>query len=107
MNSTPLMLIRFFSIVAALLLSGQALASDGRAIYQSSCVACHGSGAAGSPKTGDTQAWAPRIAKGIDLLMDSAIKGVPGTAMLPRGTCTTCSDEDLRAAIEYMISNSQ
>ena len=88
----------------------QAASADqeqGKAVFQASCVGCHGTGAAGSPKVGDKAAWAPRIGKGIDLLMESARNGVPGTAMMARGTCGACTDDDLRAAIEYMISLSQ
>ncbi|MCG8429134.1 MAG: c-type cytochrome [Chromatiales bacterium] len=82
-------------------------AADGEAIYGRACIACHLSGAAGAPKLGDKAAWEPRIAKGMDALLQSAINGVPGTAMTPRGTCANCSDDDLKAAIEYMISKSQ
>jgi len=78
---------------------------SGEEIYNSTCMACHGTGAAGAPKVGDAAAWAPRIAKGIDGLLSSAINGL--NVMPPRGTCATCSDADLKAAIEYMISKSQ
>lgn len=77
----------------------------GEAIYSKSCVACHGAGVAGAPKFGDKAAWEPRIAQGIDTLLSTAINGKG--AMPPRGTCMDCSDDDLKAAIEYMTSNSQ
>ncbi len=64
-------------------------------------------GISGSPKLGDKAAWEPRIAKGMDALMQSAIDGIPGTAMPPRGTCATCSDADLKAAVEYMVAEAQ
>jgi cytochrome c5 len=60
---------------------------------------------AGAPKLGDAGAWAPRVAKGFDSLMSNAINGL--NAMPPRGTCTTCSDEEIQGAIEYMTENSQ
>ena len=60
---------------------------------------------AGAPKFGDKAAWEPRIAQGIDAMLSTAINGKG--AMPPRGTCMDCSDADLKAAIEYMISNSQ
>ena len=79
----------------------------GEAVYNKSCMACHKTGAANAPKVGDSAGWSPRIAKGMDALLQSAINGIPGTAMLARGTCGACSDEDLKAAIDYMVSNSQ
>ena len=77
----------------------------GISVYNSKCIICHGSGVAGAPKIGDKAAWAPRIAQGMDTLLANAIKGK--NAMPPRGTCTECSDADLQAAIEYMISQSE
>ena len=50
-------------------------------------------------------AWAPRIAKGIDALLVSATNGL--NAMPPKGLCMDCSEDELKGAIEYMISNSQ
>lgn len=82
-----------------------AAARSGQEIYQSTCFACHGTGAAGAPKLGDTAAWAPRISQGIDTLLSNAINGL--RAMPARGTCANCSDDDLKAAIEYMVENSK
>jgi cytochrome c5 len=78
---------------------------DGQKIYQTSCQACHATGAAGAPKLGDKEAWAPRIATGMDAMLTSAINGK--NAMPPKGACMSCSDADLKAAIEYMVSQSQ
>ena len=93
-------------VAAGLLLaaSGSVLA-DGQKTYQSSCQSCHASGVAGSPKLGDKAAWAPRIATGVDAMLAVAIKGKG--AMPPRGACAACTDDDLKAAIEYMVSQSQ
>ena len=79
-----------------------AAASPGETIYNQSCFVCHGAGVAGAPKLGDKEAWAPRIALGKDALLTTAINGKG--AMPPRGTCATCSDDDLVAAIDYMLS---
>ena len=48
---------------------------SGEEVYKAQCIACHGTGAAGSPKFGDAAAWAPRIATGYDALLHSALKG--------------------------------
>ncbi|WJW75419.1 c-type cytochrome [Thiohalobacter sp. IOR34] len=80
-------------------------AADGKQIVTQSCFACHGTGAAGAPKIGDKAAWAPRIAQGMDTLLQNAITGL--RAMPPKGTCMTCSEAELKAAIEYMVSQSQ
>jgi len=95
------------TLIAGILLSvsGSVFAADGQQIYQASCQACHATGAAGAPKLGDKEAWAPRIATGMDAMLSSAINGK--NAMPPKGACMSCSDEDLKAAIEYMVSQSQ
>lgn len=82
-------------------------AAAGEAVYKRACAGCHMTGAAGAPRVGDASAWQPRIAKGSAALVQSAITGVPGTAMMARGTCGTCSDDDIRAAVEYMIAQSR
>jgi cytochrome c5 len=78
---------------------------SGEQVYNGNCVACHGTGVAGAPKFGDAAAWAPRIAKGMDALLASATNGL--NAMPPKGLCMACSTDELRGAIEYMVSNSK
>ncbi len=78
---------------------------SGEEVYNGACIACHASGAAGAPIVGDHTAWAPRIAKGMETLLQHAINGF--NIMPPRGTCATCSDAELQAAIEYMVGKSQ
>lgn len=80
-------------------------AADGKSVYDSVCMACHATGAAGAPKTGDTGAWTARIDKGMDTLVDHAINGF--NAMPPRGGNAGLSDEEVRAAVQYMVDNSQ
>lgn len=79
----------------------------GEEVYNTACMACHSTGAAGAPKVGDVAAWAPRIAKGIDALYASGTGGVAGTGMMPKGGCVNCSDEEVHAAVDYMVANSQ
>ena len=78
-----------------------AAAVDGQKVYQAACQACHAAGVAGAPKLGDKEAWAPRIAKGEDALLASVNNGL--NAMPPKGACMSCSEDDLRAAVEYMV----
>ncbi len=80
-------------------------AASGEAIYGKACVVCHASGAAGAPKLGDKGAWGGRVGLGLDALVQSVTNGKG--AMPPRGTCTDCSDDDLRAAVEYMLTKVQ
>src|SRR6185295_13225690 len=80
-------------------------ADKGKAIYDGTCVACHGAGIAGAPKFGDKAAWAPRIAKGNDALYQSALKGKG--AMPPKGGNTGLKDEDVKAAVDYMANSSK
>jgi cytochrome c5 len=95
------------AITSAVLLGFASLASaaDGQAIYQQSCQSCHAAGVAGAPKLGDKDAWAPRIAAGMDAIMSSVMNGK--NAMPPKGACMSCSDEDLTAAVQYMVEQSQ
>ncbi|ERP87898.1 cytochrome C [Alcanivorax sp. P2S70] len=88
--------------------AGEEVASgprSGEEVYNASCGACHASGAAGAPKTGDAGAWAPRIAQGEATLVKHAIEGL--NAMPPKGMCMTCSDDEIKAAVEYMVEKSK
>ncbi len=80
-------------------------ARSGEDIYKASCFGCHGTGVAGAPKFGDAAAWKARSGAGLDGLTKSAIAGKG--AMPPRGTCASCSDDDIKAAIKYMLDNSK
>ncbi|WP_174874877.1 c-type cytochrome [Vogesella oryzae] len=73
----------------------------GKKIYESVCVACHGSGAAGAPKFGDKAAWAPRLQPGLDEVLKIATKGL--NAMPPKGGFTG-SDAEFKAAVEYLTN---
>ncbi len=73
-------------------------------LYQGACLACHTTGAAGAPESGDADAWKTRLAKGLDLLVTSAISGVG--AMPPRGG-SQYNDNQIRAVIEYILAESK
>jgi cytochrome c5 len=80
---------------------------SGEEVFNTTCMACHSTGAAGAPKYGDKAAWADRIAKGKDALYNSALHGVAGTGMVAKGGCAKCSDEEVQAAVDYMIAGSK
>ena len=73
---------------------------DGATVYNTVCAACHGSGVAGAPKAGDKAAWAPRIAAGMAALLKNASAGKG--AMPPKGGSADLSDDELKAAVEYL-----
>ncbi len=74
---------------------------SGQEIYKSVCSACHAIGLVGSPKFGDKDMWAPRIAKGKATLIQHALNGF--NAMPPRGGNPNLSDTEVKAAIDYML----
>jgi cytochrome c5 len=77
----------------------------GEEVYTAACSACHSTGAAGAPKLGDASAWAPRIEKGQETLVQHAINGF--NAMPPMGGCGACSEEEIANAVEHIVANSQ
>lgn len=86
-----------------------ASAVDGKAVYDSACFACHMAGVAGAPKFADAEAWAPRIAKGMDTLYANSINGFQGNqgVMPAKGGRADLSDEQVRAAVDHMVSAAQ
>ena len=79
--------------------------APGKKIYDQYCHVCHQAGVAGAPKFQNEADWKPRLAnKSIDEIVAIAIKGL--NAMPPKGTCMTCSDADIKAAVEYMLPKS-
>jgi cytochrome c5 len=80
-------------------------AADGKKVYDSTCTACHAAGVANAPKLGDKAAWAPRVKQGMDALMQSVLKGKG--AMPPKGGNASLSDADVRAAIDFMVSQAK
>lgn len=77
---------------------------SGEDVYNT-CAACHNTGAAGAPKLGDVAAWAPRIAQGAETLYTHAIGGFKG--MPAKGLCGDCSDDEIKAAVDHIVANSQ
>lgn len=81
----------------------------GKKVFGAVCSMCHASGAAGSPKLGDKADWGPRIAQGMDVLYKHALEGFTGAkGMMPaRGGSTTLSDDDVKAAVNYMVDKAK
>ena len=74
-------------------------------IVKSTCAACHQTGAANAPKLGDAAAWAPRIKTGVNALVQSVIKGKG--AMPPKAGNPALSEAQIRATVEFMVSQSK
>ena len=88
-------------IIAA---SGNAMA-DGAGTYKQTCMACHAAGVANAPKLEDKAAWKPRIAQGKDALYSSVLKGKG--AMPPKAGRADLSDDVIKAAVDYMVSQAK
>jgi cytochrome c5 len=73
----------------------------GEQVYQAVCTACHGSGAAGAPKTGDAAAWGPRVATGYEALLNSALKGKGAMGAQGGGDY---SDVEIARAVVYLAN---
>ncbi len=86
-----------------------AAALSGPQVYNSACLACHGAGIGGAPVLGDAAAWESRIAQGVAVLNDHAINGYTGVLgyMPAKGGRFDLSDEEVAAAVEYMIGEVQ
>jgi cytochrome c5 len=79
-------------------------AADGEAIYIKNCRKCHGTNLMGAPKAGDAAAWKPRLAKGHAALYNSAINGFRDRSIMPaRGDNRNLSDDEVKAAVDYMV----
>lgn len=95
---------------ASLMLSGQAVLADvGKETYDKACFVCHMMGIAGAPKLGDQDNWAPRIVQGLEVLKQHSIEGYTGQAgfMPPKGGRTDLSDDEVKAAVVYMVEQAQ
>lgn len=84
--------------------SGPKVLQTGEAIYNVTCVACHGSGAAGAPKLGDAGSWSGRLAQGYDTVLKHAIEGL--RAMPAKGGNPDLDDVEVARAVVYMANAS-
>jgi cytochrome c5 len=79
--------------------------AQGKQLYNSACMACHTTGAAGAPKLGDKSAWAPRLAQGFEVLVEHSLKGFKG--MPAKGGRLDLPDSTVISAVGYMVSKSK
>ena len=80
----------------------------GKSVYGKTCALCHSAGIAGAPKPGDKDDWGPRIAQGNDTLYKHAIEGFTGAKgmMPPRGGGAKLTDDEVKAAVDFMVNQS-
>lgn len=90
----------------ALAAGGGAAAGNrtGEQMFQAACNGCHGSGALGAPKLGSNSDWAPRLSKGFDGLLKSAVNGI--RSMPAKGGVADATDAELARAVVYMANKS-
>ena len=91
--------------VAVMMVMNAAQATDGKAVYGAACASCHTTGVMGTPRTGDKTVWAIRLKKGVDTLYENTIKGLK--VMPAKGGKSQFSDAEIKAAVDYMISQSK
>ncbi len=102
---TNIKLLSLSVLTALISFSTIATADEGEKTYKTACFVCHDTAVANAPKLGDKAAWETRIAKGMDALYNTALKGdskMP--AMPPKGGRADLSDDAVKAAVDYMVS---
>ncbi len=104
-----LTLLLAVSVAGSIALADNANSGIGQKVYEASCKSCHSGGISGwfsgAPKTGDQEDWVPLLKKGLPALIKSSLNGVGD--MSPRGGCAACTDEDIAAAVAYMVEASR
>ena len=77
---------------------------SGQEIYDAHCTTCHAAGISGAPIMGDVDSWSSHIEKGTETLYDHAINGF--NAMPAMGLCGNCSEDEIKATVDYMVEES-
>jgi len=107
---------RSLALLAGLLAAAQAQAEYplytgerltlGRKVWIENCETCHAYGVAGAPVATRPELWTERIAKGKQVLYEHALNGFygpMGTMMPARGGNDALDDEEVTAAVDYMM----
>lgn len=84
--------------------------TDGKAIYDHLCTSCHTAGIAGAPKLGDKSMWGPRIAQGLDVLVQHATEGYhgpDGNFMPPKGGNPALTEAQIKAAVGWIVGQAK
>jgi len=81
----------------------------GEEVYRRACARCHDSGEHGAQRLGDHAGWRSRIGQGIEILIRHSIDGYEGAVghMPARGGVADLSDEDVAAAVDYLLDRSR
>jgi cytochrome c5 len=97
-----------FTLITAVFvtLTGTALAAeDGAKVFEEACASCHTGGIggwmSGAPDMDDADDWEGVLEKGTEALTLATITGIG--EMPPMGKCETCTEEQIGAAVEYMV----
>lgn len=85
-------------------LHAPAHAASGEDIYKTKCSSCHDSGAGQAPRVSVREDWHARETRGRNAMQESAIKGIPATAMAAKGGYAELTDDDVRRAVDYMLA---
>lgn len=82
--------------------------ATGEKVFKQTCSLCHAAGVGGAPRFGDAADWGKRAEQGMDTLYTHAINGFTGQkGMMPaKGGNTSLSDDEVKAAVHYMVANS-
>ena len=86
-----------------------ATAMSGPQVYNTACLACHGTGIGGAPILGDAAQWADRLTQGAETLKEHAVQGYTGSTgyMPPKGGRLDLADAEIEAAVDYMVGEAQ
>lgn len=85
--------------------------ADGQKVFEGLCMACHAADSAipFSPKITHKDDWTARIKQGKETLFKHAIEGYTGPdggVMPPKGGNTALTDDEVKAAVTYMVNQS-
>jgi len=79
-----------------------AASRSGEDVFNQACFTCHGTGFYNAPVIGDRYAWQERLSKGELALVESTLQGL--NSMPPRGACSDCTDDEIAAAVRYLLN---
>ena len=79
--------------------------SPGEIVFNGTCKVCHAQGINGAPILGNKAMWAKRVPQGIPTLVEHASNGY---GLMPaKGGNTALTQEDIQAAVTFMVSKVQ